>query len=773
MKKILTFFYLLTFYCILYSQSYNYGWAKNIGNNTKEIIPYSMTYFNNNIYVTGRISGSVFDMDPGIGVTNIGDFSTFDDYEFIAKYNSNGALKWAKAINSTGFISIVKMVQNNNGSIYLIGSFADSIDFDPDTTKYMVYSNIRDNFLLKLDSNGVFQWVKTYKNDYMNMHDINIDHADNIYINGYFYDQLDLDLNATIYNLSGPGNNVFMSKYNASGDLIWAKSSNNSGNTCITQNIKFDKNNNQYYTGYFNGSLDINLTSGVEMINSSGDFDMFLACYDSAGNYKWVKKFGGEQYDVPTKLEIDHEGNMLLAGEYYSDSIDLDPSTANFNLYADTIHVQSFLLKMDSQANFTWAYNIAPGLFDMKCDTSNNILIAGNFFTMVDFDPDTNYSYLNPSLNNSYLYKLNKNGIFQFTKNIGSGIQFMQLDEYANIYTSGYFYSTVDFDPSEVVHNLNAGNYPDLYIQKLVPCNSFSYATIADTSCPTKLLFGNIYPQKSGIYKRFATNYLGCDSIITLNLIVIDSSVTLDTIEACDSFVFQSTLFKFSDYLRYRHTNYLGCDSIYSLRLIINRSTTRDFLYLECDSFIFNNIKFDTTSYRVFRYSSISHCDSVIRLTVNITKLDRTISQFSDALFTYNAGANFQWYDCENKTIIRDATSSMYRPTRSGSYAVILHKGVCRDTSECYDFIGTNIANNSIDNVVLYPNPANDYIQIEFNQVTDYTLEIFDAIGNSIETFSNNSKQTKINLSNYASGIYTMKLYDKNMLIGTKKIIKY
>ncbi|MEN7548786.1 SBBP repeat-containing protein [Rapidithrix thailandica] len=69
---------------------------------------------------------------------------------------------------------------------------------------------------------------------------------------------------------------------------------------------------------------------------------------------------------------------------------------------------------------------------------------------------------------------------FQWAKSMGGSSydygKSIALDSDGNVYTTGYFYGTVDFDPGTGIHNLNAMGYSDIFIQKLDREGNFVWA---------------------------------------------------------------------------------------------------------------------------------------------------------------------------------------------------------------------------------------------------------------------------------------------------------
>ena len=121
---------LVAFSFILQAQ-HSLEWAKNFGNAPQSIIlpdiESAVDAFGN-VYAVGGFRDSA-DFDPGPGIFNLTS-NGFNDI-FIQKLDSAGNLKWVKQIGGTGYEYAEALTLDDQGNIYISGSFEDSLDFDP------------------------------------------------------------------------------------------------------------------------------------------------------------------------------------------------------------------------------------------------------------------------------------------------------------------------------------------------------------------------------------------------------------------------------------------------------------------------------------------------------------------------------------------------------------------------------------------------------------------------------------------------------------------
>lgn len=87
----------------------------------------------------------------------------------------------------------------------------------------------------------------------------------------------------------------------------------------------------------------------------------------------------------------------------------------------------------------------------------------------------------------------------------------------------------------------------------------------------------------------------------------------------------------------------------------------------------------------------------------------------------------------------------------------------------------TGIEDFFTDDVVVYPNPTTDNVQIllpEMENLNDIQLQLFDLSGRLLQQETVTSTSTTLSLSNFAQGIYILKLTDKHNILKTIKIVK-
>lgn len=122
--------------------------------------------------------------------------------------------------------------------------------------------------------------------------------------------------------------------------------------------------------------------------------------------------------------------------------------------------------------------------------------------------------------------------------------------------------------------------------------------------------------------------------------------------------------------------------------------------------------------------------------------MNTAVSNTNSVLSSHSDQANYQWYDCQNNTIIETETYQFFSPTYNGDYSVIVTENTCIDTSHCY-MIDDLIDNYSYDIGVpqaFSPNGDgnNDILYVKGDGINTLTFKVYNRYGQLV--FSSNSQ---------------------------------
>jgi hypothetical protein len=330
----------------------------------------------------------------------------------------------------------------------------------------------------------IFQWAKNFggiTQDFSKS--IAVDVTGNICITGYFDGVSDFDSGSGTYTLASNGGlDIYVSKLDASGNFLWAK---NIGGTSFEygEDISVDATGNIFVTGNFNGVVDFDPGIGTYTLASNGSNDIFIFKLDANGNFVWAQGFGSAFADVGKSVALDVNGNVYFTGSF-SGTVDFDSGPATNTLNSPG-GLDAFICRLDNSGNFIWAKSIGNNCTEegmsITVDGSGNIYTAGRFECATDFDPGPGTTTITGlGYNDIFVLKLDPNGNYIWAKSIAGSdndvCYSITTDNSGNVYTTGHFRGTPDFDPGVGTYTLTASGQTDFFISKLDINGDFVWA---------------------------------------------------------------------------------------------------------------------------------------------------------------------------------------------------------------------------------------------------------------------------------------------------------
>jgi energy-converting hydrogenase Eha subunit C len=339
----------------------------------------------------------------------------------------------------------------------------------------------------------------------------------------------------------------------------------------------------------------------------------------------------------------------------------------------------------------------------------------------------------------------------------------------------------------------SSGTYVDI-IPNAAGCDSVitinllvnsTHSTINETTCfaytsPS----GNHTWTSSGIYMDTIPNAAACDSIITINLLINNSgSIIYPTV--CNSYISPSGNYTWTSSNIYYDTipNAVGCDSVIAIHLTVNSVSTGSTLYLTaCNSFTSPSGNYTWTSSNTY-YDTIPNsngCDSLLVIDLTINNVDVLVNQNGTTLTANTSGDSYQWLNCDNgNSIITGEVSQYYTATTNGNYAVVLTENGCTDTSICYTFVSAEVLENTVENgMSIFPNPANTALTISFELLNNENsvIELISVKGQivysqTVENSALGNYNLEIKTDDLANGIYFIVIQNGSKQLNSKIII--
>jgi len=308
----------------------NLIWAKQMGGSNPDYAIAIAVDDSGNVYTTGDFWGTA-DFDPGTGTCNFSSAGLYD--MFVSKLDKDGNFVWAKQMGGSSYEAGISLALDHDRNVYIAGHFKETADFDPGTGTYNLTSiGDYDIFVTKLDASGNFLWAKQMGGvGYDEGNSIAVDGSGNVYLTGNFKETGDFNSGTGEHILVSAGDaDVFIGKYNTSGDFLWVNQLGAAGIDYGTS-IAIDNSGNIHTTGAFCGTSDFNPGAGTYNMTSAGGFDLYVTEYDASGNFIYARRMGGTSEDLSKSITVDGGGNAYTTG-YFNGIADFDPGAAEYNL---------------------------------------------------------------------------------------------------------------------------------------------------------------------------------------------------------------------------------------------------------------------------------------------------------------------------------------------------------------------------------------------------------------------------------------------------------
>jgi hypothetical protein len=446
-------------------QAEEWNWAKQAGGVWVDSGEAICTDDMGNVYTAGCFSG----------IAQFGDISiqsSGSEDIFIAKMNNAGNYLWVKKAGGSGSNNdrATGIAVDSDGNVAVVGRFsgynANFGEFEVTSQSYM------DIFITKLDGEGNFLWVNTVGNTDEDMaYAIDIDHNNNIYVTGFFSKTVsfgDFTLSGTVTNMGSSRQTTFITKLNSDGNFLWAKRIDEPEDGWLIargHSIKVDTEGNCYITGYYEGTAIFGETTLNSHSNGTGSFNVFIAKLDVDGEFVWANHATRPNQDEVSAayahaIAIDSDQNVYITGEYQG--------TPKFGttVLAQPNFINLFVAKLNSSGQFLWALGNGADMENwgssIAVDNEGYCYVGGkwgeNPYVFVD---DEQYSITfgsqtftkNHSGANAFVTKISSTGEYMWAKSVstqgspsGSYTNALAVDNYNNLYSTGLFLRTANFD---------------------------------------------------------------------------------------------------------------------------------------------------------------------------------------------------------------------------------------------------------------------------------------------------------------------------------------
>ena len=459
--------------CVVRAPGQEFVWARHMGGTTDDYSERVAVDASGNVYTTGTFGefNRTVDFDPGPGVFNLTASGEFD--VFVSKLDSAGNFVWARQLGGDRLELSGGIAVDRSGNVHTTGQFYGTTDFDPGPSVFnLTPIEQADTFVSKLDSVGNFLWARQFGRS--SGRNVAADDNGNVFTTGSFFGTADFDPGPGVFNLTSSGfGDIFITKLDPDGSFVWAAQMGGVSSEIGLGVTVHD--GDVYSTGDFRGPTDFDPGPGVFELTPPGGRDVFVSKLDSDGNFVWARQMGGSGLASARGwgVAVDGSGNVHTVG-HFSETADFDPGTSVFHLTSAGLD-DVFVSKLDNAGNFVWTRRIGGADDDLgygiAIDASGRVFTTGSFRGTVDFDPGSGVFHLSTVLGvDPFISRLDSAGNFVWAQQMtGTGFDAgrgVAVDDSGNVYATGNFAGTGDFDPDGSGFNLTASGDADIFVAK-------------------------------------------------------------------------------------------------------------------------------------------------------------------------------------------------------------------------------------------------------------------------------------------------------------------
>lgn len=319
------------------------------------------------------------------------------DY-WVLKFDAQNTLEWQKTYGGSGNDRGKTIVQTQDGGYAIIGS-SESTDGDVSEN-----NGAQDYWLAKLDASGTISWQKSFGFQGNDVGISMIQTNDQGYL---LTGILDVTASGGLGNTANKslfsrhaGGDYWAIKLDVAGNLEWSKFFG--GNFTDTPEGVIEKADGGFVIAGGSDSADTDISNNIGM------YDFWIISINDMGDLVWEKSFGGEEIDEAWAMVKTNDGNIVIAGDTRSNTIDVSSNNGAADLW---------LIKISPSGELIWEQTIGGSSFDvaraLTPTQDNGFLLAGSSRSN---DGDVSE---NKGQNDAWVVKVDRNGLLQWETTIG------------------------------------------------------------------------------------------------------------------------------------------------------------------------------------------------------------------------------------------------------------------------------------------------------------------------------------------------------------------
>ena len=279
------------------------AWARAIGAEGDDVAQSLAVDQDGNVIVVGYFEGTV-DLDPGMGE----EFHTSSGANdiFVQKLDNEGVFIWGWGLGGADADYATGVSVDADGNIYVCGTFNGTVDFDPSAgITELVSTGGYDIFLAKYEGEGVLVWARGSGSvEYDEPKTVAVGPLGSVYLLSYFSATLDADPGTAQLPITSAGAlDILVQRFDADGGLLWANSIGSAG-TDLGLSMALDADENIWFTGSFENTLDLDPGAAAFPLTSAGAWDIFVSKWSAGGTFMWAGRMGGSEISIRVMISL-------------------------------------------------------------------------------------------------------------------------------------------------------------------------------------------------------------------------------------------------------------------------------------------------------------------------------------------------------------------------------------------------------------------------------------------------------------------------------------
>lgn len=548
----------------------------------------------------------------------------------------------------------------------------------------------------------------------------------------------------------------------------WAKRTGGIYSNISARAITVDATGSVYATGCFGETVDFDPdSSSIYNLKASGSNDIFISKLNTNGNFVWARNMGGGSLGCASSIALDASGNVFTTG-WFSDTVDFDPGPGISKLVAGSVDI--FISKLDAAGNFIWAKKIGGDTLgaygnSIAIDAFGNVYTTGYFYDTADFDPGPSgiYNLLSAGDRSIFILKLNSAGNFVWAKKIGGKSSFVRGNS-ISIDVKGNVFTIGEL--------LGKADFdPGLGVYNLMDSLNYALFILKLDAAGNFVWAKKIGSDYNGVFgKSIALDNSG---VYTTGYFrgTADFDPGVDTFNLSTSRKSFTELFvlKLDNNGNFVWAKQVGTDGLYPGTK--GNSITVDQSGVYTTGYFIGTSDFDP-GLGIFNLTSSGREDIFIsKLDINGdfawakaiggVNVDEGISIAVDVTGNVFTGGSFY----ETVDFDPDPQSTFY--LTSPSYSDMFFHKMSQTTAVIKEY-------DAFSPPAIYPNPTNGilYIDLKEHKGKEVRIKVLNSTGQILMDENSNNQHSSISIHHLTSGLYFVQLISENTVIAWQKIVK-